>query len=685
MPLEPVVIDAISGQEEAPPGNQGEKEKEKEKEAEAEAEADLDDELDSLLSQDLSTLRRTAVAPALDVEVSTVSRQKSTIGRTAAAVYVVDQDMIRRSGYRSVPELLRLVPGLQVAKIDGNKWSIGARGFGGRYANTLLVQIDGRTVYTPLFGGTFWDVQDIVLDNIERIEVVRGPGATVWGANAVNGVINIISKSSDKTHGTFVEAGGGTLDRSFGAARLGGRTANGVDWRGNVKWVDRGTSESPTGLENDFHHLGSAGFRNDFKTNSGDTFTFQGNYYNGESGNTHVRPLVQTPKDVSPLVGGEVIGRWTRVYDEDTDRSIQFYYDHTSREEIDFQAKINNFDIDFQDRFPIGQRNNFIWGLAYRNTWDHLTNDSADPLIFAPQEKMTVERYSAFAQNEYAIVEDKAYFTIGSKLSHDTFARWQVQPSARLLYLPNERSAIWGSVSRAVRTPTRAERSIHFRITDLPSPFPANTPFMLFGGDSAVTMDMMAYEIGYRCQPTDQFSWDAAVFYNVYDNFLSDRIVQPGGFAPPFAMFSPDGTAHSYGVEVTGQLQVTDHWQLNSSYSFARIDFDNDPIGNPTTANTRSNEYPRNQARIFSHWNVTRDWTFDAITRYVDVLPIFGTPSYLQLDLRAGWMPNRNLEVSIAAQNLLDRSQPEYGTNQYTGELATEVPRSVYGMIQVRY
>ncbi|MCG8652917.1 MAG: TonB-dependent receptor plug domain-containing protein, partial [Pirellulales bacterium] len=314
--------------------------------------SNIEDELDALLEQDLSSLRRTSVAPALDIEVSTVARQKSTVGRSPAAVFVVNEEMIRRSGARTVPEVLRLVPGLHVAHINGNAWSISSRGFADRFANKLLVQIDGRTVYTPLFGGVFWDVQDLLLDDIERIEVIRGPGSTIWGANAINGVINIITKSASKTHGVYAHAGVGTLQEGFAGARIGSRSQGGVDWRVSGKWYERDRFVDPTGrVDDDGVQQGRVGFRSDWQPCRGDRVTFQGDFYSGSNNLAFDRPSLGFMTAEEEVAGGNVLGRWSRVFDDDSDVSLQLYYDRTDRINSGFDQDTNMIDIDFQHRF----------------------------------------------------------------------------------------------------------------------------------------------------------------------------------------------------------------------------------------------------------------------------------------------------------------------------------------------
>lgn len=640
------------------------------------------DELDALLDQDLTSLRRTSVAPALDVEVSTVSRQASTIGRSPAAVFVVNQEMIRRSGARTLPELLRLVPGLHVAQIDGSKWSISSRGFANRFANKLLVQIDGRTVYTPLFGGVFWDVQDLLLDDIKRIEVIRGPGATIWGANAVNGVINVITKSASETHGVYANAGGGTVNQGFAGGRIGNRTESGVDWRVSGKWYEHGSLFDPDGRADDSTNQGRVGFRTDWKTRSCDQVTFQGDWYQGS--NDVANDLLGFRPETEDVGGGNVLGRWTRVIDEDSDLSLQLYYDRTDRIASGFDQDTNTIDVDFQHRLSPWAHHKVIWGLGYRNIWDRLQNTQSPAFISVSQKRRTFERVAAFVQDELTLIEDKLYLTLGTKLSYNTFTQVEIQPSIRFLFLPDQSSAFWGAVSRAVRTPTRATEDLILLGPNLPSPpFPPNTPSFLYGNRDMDSEELIAYELGYRRQLTENASLDATCFYNVYEDLLATRNVLPP-IGLPYADFFNGASAHVYGMEISTELQMNACWKMRAWYSYVKVNSGLDPTSNQTIA-TNDDGTPVNQAFLMSSWDFSNHVEVDLLARYVDVAPFVDVPSYISMDLRCGWRPTRNLELSVVGQNLLDSYHPEYGASRFTSEVTTEVRRGVYGMAALRY
>ena len=422
------------------------------------------DEIMDLVDEPLENLtRQNVVVPALDVQVSTVSRTESTVGRSAAAVFVVTNEMIRRSGARTIPDALRLVPGVQVARIDANKWAVTIRGFNGRYANKLLVQIDGRSVYTPLFAGVYWDVQDVVLEDVDRIEVIRGPGAAVWGANAVNGVVNIITKSARDTQGTFVEAGSGTEERSFSTVRTGGKLGQNAYYRIYGKWFERDRAGLPTGIADDEWRQGRTGFRIDWEPNGCDKLTFQGDAYGGTSGTANRIPdslppdFQSTITDDSRVSGGNALLRWSRTIDAETDWSLQFYYDRTSRKAVTtgFQEDRDTIDLDFQHRFPLAPEHSLIWGFGYRNSKDSIRS-SPFYLQFYPSDRAD-DLFSYFVQDEITLREDLLYLTVGSKFEHNDYTAFEYQPTGRLLWTPDPRHSIWAAISRAVRTPSRAE------------------------------------------------------------------------------------------------------------------------------------------------------------------------------------------------------------------------------------
>jgi iron complex outermembrane receptor protein len=626
---------------------------------------------------ELENLLQSAVeVPALAQEVTTVSGQQSTVGKSPAAVFVITQEMIRRSGATSIPEVLRMAPGVQVARIDSSQWAITARGFNTNIAgifatnNKLLILIDGRTVYTRFFNGTYWDVQDLMLEDVERIEVIRGPGATIWGSNAVNGVINIITKRAADTQGGLVTTGGGSEERGFANARVGGGAGD-VHYRVYGKWFERDASFHSTQPQTDDWRQGRGGGRIDWTPNDCDLLTLQGDAYHGTNGFLNTAPNPDVPDD-ERVVGGNVIARWTRTFSDESDVALQLYYDRADRENnIGFvDQQFDTYDIDFRHHFPLGTRHNIIWGVGYRAVHDRLESLTAPPgtvLGFDPVER-TYDTFSTFAQDEMALTEE-LLVTFGAKLQHHDFSDWELQPTIRLLYSPEETWAAWAAVSRAVRTPSRIE---HDGVIAAGA-----VPFL----DFVPTFDseeLIAYEIGYRSQPEPWFSWDLALFFNQYADLSSLRATPPGVL--PIVNFNGN-TGEGYGVELAAQLDVTEDWRLSGNYSFLQLQIHPgagtlDFLG--AAGSSVEGSSPHNQVFVTSSHDLTDTIELDLISRYVDTLPFHNVPSYIELDVRLAWHPNSCTELAVVGQNLLDPHHPEFGGGH-------EIERGVYGTCTIRW
>ena len=487
-----------------------------------------DASVDDLIDMDLDQLSQVdVVVPAMDTVVTSVSRQESTVGRSPAAVFVITQEMIRRSAANNIPDLLRMVPGVDVAQINADTWAITIRGFNSQYASKLLVQIDGRDVYSQLFNGVFWDVQDYPLEDIDRIEVIRGPGATVWGANAVNGVINIVTKRAADTQGLLVNAGGGTEERQFSTVRYGGQAGDDVYWRVYGKQFERDGGYFPDGAFDDWRQ-GRGGFRSEWTPSDADVFTLQGDCYEGISGQLSTQSFPTAPfvRDLlfdDRAFGQDILTRWTHSVDEDTDWALQMYYDRAGRVTEIGDPLQSTLDVDYQYHFLVGEEHNVVCGAGYRHIDDQLLgtfNVALDPVA------RSTDLFSYFIQDEIMLEEDLWYLVLGSKFEHNDFTGFEYQPSVRLLYTPTERKTWWAAVSRAVRTPSRVDQNLvsHQFVS------PAGPTFVeALGNPSPVSEALIAYELGYRTQPTDDFAWDLALFFNDYTRLI--------GFSPPGAPF----------------------------------------------------------------------------------------------------------------------------------------------------
>jgi iron complex outermembrane receptor protein len=624
-----------------------------------------------------------------NVEVTTASKEPVKVARTPAAIYVFTQDDIRRSGATSIPEVLRLVPGVEVARIDSDKWSIGVRGFGSRLSRSVLVLIDGRTVYTPFFAGVYWEVQDTLLEDVDRIEVIRGPGGTIWGANAVNAVINIVTKSVKDTHGMLASVSGGSVDYGIGGFRYGGGNGKGFDYRMYGKAFARGPEFHSDHDQFDDWQTGQAGFRMEWNAKPHDTFTVQGDIYDADDGErvsvASYSPASTTNIDSAAEVsGGNLLGRWQRVLSERSDLQLQAYYDRTNRREANFAESRDTFDIDFLHHLTLPRQQNFLWGLGARLSSGNFTQ-VVPTIVFTPGHR-TDKLYSGFVQDEIPIAGDKLSITVGSKFLHNIYTGFEFQPSARLLWTPTTRQTIWAAVTRAVRTPSRVEED-----DELTGLLTSNPPtFIRFIGDGNFTSErLMSYEAGYRSLVTSTFHLDVATFYNNYDHLLS---IEPG---TPFAETSPPpphfvvpefirngllGT--TYGIEIAPDWRLTPWWRLEGSYSFLHMD-----LGRRTgsldfsTPTSTEGSSPQHQIVIQSFFNLPRGFEFDQTYRYVSALPAQFVRAYQTADVRLGWSPTPHFELSFVGQNLFQPNHTEVAGDP--GPLVG-IKRSAYAKLTLR-
>lgn len=654
----------------------------------------LRDATKDILSLDIEQLAKTPViAPSMDIPVTSVTKEAGTVGRSAAAIFVITNEMIRRSGATSLPEALRMAPGMDVAQFNSNTWAISSRGSDGIIAKKLLVLIDGRSVYTPVSSGVYWDVQDVVLEDVERIEVIRGPGGTLWGANAVNGVINIITKRANDTQGAYVNASGGTVVRSSETARYGGRIGDDGYYRVYGKYFDRSPFFDPNQPAVDGWNQGRCGFRADWNLaqDKSDTLTVQGDHYVGISGLSASHTQTVQPYSV-PVEGSvhntgqNIVAHFQHVTDEDSDWSVLTYFDNFVRDNTVLNTeRIRTFDTELQYRFPFGERQHITCGAGYR--YIASSCPSEDPFtasIQPPDDHL----YTAnqFIQDEIALAPDRLAFILGCKLEQNNFTNFEYQPTARLLWTPNRKQTFWGAVSRAVRTPAVTEEDLFATV----APAPGSTVFPRIIGNEALRSEtLMAYEIGYRTQATDRFSYDIATFYNVYDDLIGSVAAPPPHLEtippPPHMVlpipFANSGSATTYGAELSTNWSITEYWSLAANYTFLRMV----TKGVPGQANDPGKN-PFHQVFLRSSWDLSEDVDFDLTARYVDCLTSLAVPSYITMDLRLAWRPRKHLELALVGQNLLQTYHYEFGPSTETlGNEATEVPRSVYGSVTWRY
>lgn len=619
----------------------------------------------------------------MNIEVFSVSRRQEKLSNSASAIQVITADQIRRSGATSIPEALRLASNLQVAQQNSHEWIITARGFSSDVGNKLLVLIDGRTVYTPLFSGVFWDRQNYLLEDIERIEVISGPGGTLWGANAVNGVINIITRSAAETQGVFLEAAAGSALNQQVGARWGGYLNDTTAYRVYGQYADRDEETLSDGSPGaDDWRVKQAGFRTDTQIDADDALTVQGDYYRLRES--------QWGADEIETYGGNLLGRWSHRISETANTILQLYYDRTALTQpvpvtlINglplapagiFRDTLETVDVDFQHQFALSGRHKIVWGLGYRHTRDDLHN--APGLAFYP-DLLEQELFSAFLQDEIALVTDRLFLTVGSKVEKNEYTDYEWEPGIRLQWRLTEHHQIWTAVSRAVRMPSRIDRDISLPSRDA-------VLVVLQGGPSFESEKVTAYEVGYRGQLGNNAALSVALFYNEYEDIRST------GFTPvtiaPF-YFENNLEGETQGVEFSLDMVLTQWWRIRMGYNYLHEDisvkrgqFDLNNALNETAD-------PEHQFMLRASFDIQKNVELDVGYRWVDRLPtndvgaLVYVPQYDELDVRIGWIPTANLELALVGQNLLHDHHQEFGL---PGEQQQEVGRNVYAKVQWRY
>ena len=633
------------------------------------------------------------LADLMNIKVMSVGKKPEKLSDAAAAIYVITQEDIRRSGVTSIPEALRLAPGLEVARQDAHTWAISSRGFNDEFANQLLVLIDGRSVYTPLFAGVYWDVQDLVLEDIDRIEVIRGPGASLWGANAVNGVINITSKRAKDTQGLLVSGGAGTEERGFGSVRYGGKIGENAFYRVYGKYLNRDHSERPDGSDaNDSWYIYRGGFRFDWEPTDQNLLTLQGDIYKGELSQTVAFPSLSAPYEIPltdqvDVAGGNVLGRWTHQVSENSELALKVYYDRTERDRVVFAETRDTFDVDLQHRFQLGDRNDFVVGVGYNHTSDELDNTFA--VTFDPTERSS-SLYSAFVQDEIEVIRDRLRLTLGAKVEHNDYTDWEFQPNARLSLNITKRQTAWFAASRAISTPSRAEDDIRINRVFPPGFLGSPVPVLVsqFGSRGMDSKELIALELGYRIQPHDRVTLDLASFYSFYDR---QRTIEQGtpqpGFPPPHVMvpFTIDNLIKGeiFGAELATSFQPTDWWRLRVNYTAWSLNLRTKDGSNDQLLAGAEDDSPNHQIGVRSMIDLPANVELDFGLRYVDALQNRDVPAYTAFDARIGWRPNKNWEFSVVGQSLFN-DHKEFAPSFIQTQI-TEVQSSVYGKITFRY
>ncbi|WFP51361.1 TonB-dependent receptor [Methylomonas sp. EFPC3] len=657
--------------------------------------------------ENLPDLTALSVEQLLNLDVTSVMKTSTDVSHVPAAIYVLSNEDIRRSGATTIPEALRVVPGLNVAKVDGNKWAVSVRGFNTQFANKLLVLVDGRSVYNPLFSGVWWDQQDVMMEDIERIEVIRGPGASLWGANAVNGVINIITKTAKNTQGTL-------LSGQVGTQRYGGGVRYGADlgdeaylkvYARHSNYGDSRTRESShqAGDEGD---MSKVGFRYDKAFDIANKLSIQGDAFIGDSNGAPVEfpaltanltPVMAPPySQLLPanqqFSGHYLQGRWEHHQGTDSTTVVRMYWDRHSRKSpfLNSQYQIDSFDIDFQHNYKLDDRHLLLWGAGLRFNLNDFENS---PQISMSAPQRTDRIYSFFVQDEISLVPDRWRLTLGGKVEHNPVTHFEVQPNARLLWTPDDRNSFWASVSRSVRTPNWVEQNISYSLNLRPPQPGLPVPMItgLVGNPNLEAEKMLGFELGWRGQITPQVSADIALYHYNYDDFTSYsisnsfKIVPPASYVLVSTGLSNLGIAEVYGGEVSLDWQVSDKWKLKANYSHEE---DRVRPGNGVPASVVVNEgssYPVHKAMLWSMYDLTPQLKLDLNWRFVSstVTNQSFTRGYQDLDARLAWDLGSGLELALVGRNLLDSYHFEYGSDLFS--TATAVQREVYGTLRWQF
>ncbi len=590
----------------------------------------------------------------VNIEITSVSKRAERLTDAAASVFVITGDDIRRSGARSLPDALRLAPNLQVARASASAYAISARGFNSNARNKLLVLIDGRSVYSPLFSGVFWDVQDVMLEDVERIEVISGPGGTLWGTNAVNGVINVITRSAKNTQGGVLAIGAGNRD-SGGSVRYGGKLGDNGHVRVYGKYFDIDPTKTADGNpRDDAWHKGQIGFRADWDDGR-DQFSVQGNAYRGAEG----QPAPGTISTGVPFTlgtirvsGANLTARWDHRLQSGANLMLQAYYDRTERiVPPTFSETLDIVDLQFQHTVqPMGMHS-LAWGAGYRYSQDRVTNS---PYVAFLPARENQAWSNVFVQDEISL-STRLRLTLGARLERNDYTGTEFLPSARLAWKPAPDHLLWAAASRAVRAPSRLDHDTFV---------PGVPPYLLAGGPDVRSEIANVYEIGYRGQPTPRLSYSVTAFHAAYDHLRSQEIDASGTFL--FYGNEMEGTAH--GVEMWSTFQAARTWRLSAGLTLLDMDLrrkpgSTDPFGPSALGND-----PAYQWNLRSSWDLTPKHELDILARRIGALPNPHTPAYTAVDARLGWRIHRNAELSLALQNLFDGGHTEYAQSTIRGE-----------------
>ena len=627
----------------------------------------------------------------MNIEVTSVAKKAQKLSQTASAVFVITREDIERAGVTNIPDLLRMVPGLDVAQINSSNWAISSRGFNHQKSNKLLVLVDGRAVYTLIYAGVFWDTLDVPLETIDRIEVIRGPGASVWGANAVNGVINIITKKASDTQGVLISGGPGTTQPIFGTAMYGGKIKFG-NYRIFTKYQDNSHLSDPTGQNGlDGWHLLHGGFRTDQNLTANDTLTTEGGIYRGKEGSVigHIVSIANSDFENayrdSPLSGGDLLMRWKHTLPNSSETTLQFYMHNYTRSGPETREVSHTLDFDFQHHWTVNDRHDLIWGGGYRRTGDD-TEGTID-LSFVPSDRV-LQLESFFVQDQISLKPNRLLLTAGTKLENNDLGGFNAQPSGRLAWTPNEKQSLWAAVGSAVGTPSRRTNDCFIPLTVFPGPDGQPIVPTLFGNPHVKSENVVAYEAGWRTEENSRLTLDVTAFFNSYHHLYNQEPGTPYYSANPAPLhlvfpqtWENKMHGHTQGVEISANWRVGERWTLSPGYSLLQMHLRMDPDSQDT--NTLPNiegSSPKHQAQLRSRVDLARGLTWDANAYFVSSLPAQAVNSYTRVDTQLSWHAAERTVISLVGQNLVKDHHLE-SNDVYTTINPSRAKRSAYAQI----
>lgn len=633
----------------------------------------------------------------MEIEVTSVSKKAQSVGDTASAIHVLTGEEIRESGYTTIADALRLVPGVSVARINADKWAIGVRGGQQLFSNKLLVLIDGRSVYWSLYSGVNWAMQDLVLEDIDRIEVIRGPGASVWGANAVNGVINIITKKPAETQDTLATLLAGTNGEYIGELRQGGSVGEDGHYRVYAKARRFGELKPQPGERlDDSMKDARIGFRADASKDD-DGFSFQGQIANLVVEETFANPVLTAPytavsQDDARITQGFLLGKWNRTLAADSEVNIQAYAD--SMHINDYlapteRARYSTLDVELNHNFMVGETHGIIWGMGYRGNLTDLRTRGAVDLDVDKLDNV----FSAFLHDDITIIPEHLTASVGIKLERNDFTGIEIQPTARAIYRFDNGHSLWGAVSRAVRTPSRLDTDLNARLRVIPpsATVPLPTQLRIQQNDDVNSEELWAFEAGYRAQVGDALNIDIAGFANYYDKLVGLSQISSNLAGPPLHVdllerFDNNIEGESFGGEFSIDWRPTAATRLRSGYSLAHISLHVTDGTNEDLALLPAFEDNLAKHQLFAHLTHRFSDAFEAgiVGRLVDDIEFPDVDAYAELDLRLGYQPREGVELSLIGRNLLHDEHKEHGT-EFPSAVTGRVERSVLGQLSVTF